>query len=63
MQEAFSFLNKLQIMDDGETRNSSNREPAMSRPEHSSSAGQSGRYTQRSNPEYQIYELQRKLEF
>jgi hypothetical protein len=38
IQEAFSFLNKLQIMEDGKTRNSSSREPSMSRPENSSSA-------------------------
>jgi len=46
IQEALSFFNKLQVMEDGETRNSLNREPSMSRPEHSSSAGQnqSGRY-------------------
>jgi hypothetical protein len=38
IQEALSFLNILQVMEDGETRNSSSREPLMSRPEHSSSA-------------------------
>jgi len=53
IQEALSFLNKLQIMEDGETRNSSSREPPMSMPEHSSSAGQikSGRYKPRYRPQ------------
>jgi len=40
IQKALSFLNKLQIMQDGETRNGSNREPSMSGPEHTSFAGQ-----------------------
>ena len=49
----FKGLNKLQIMEDGETRNSSSREPPISRPEHSSSAGQnqSGQYRPRSQPQ------------
>jgi len=40
IQEALSFLNKLQVMEDGETRISSSLEPPISRPEHSSSASQ-----------------------
>jgi hypothetical protein len=53
IQEALSFLNKLQIMEDSETRNSSRREPPMSRPDHSSSAGQNqnGHYRLRSQPQ------------
>jgi hypothetical protein len=53
IQEALSFLNKLQIMEDGETRNSSSSKPPMSRPEHSLSAGQnqSGHYKLRSQPQ------------
>jgi hypothetical protein len=50
VQEALRFLNKLRIVEDSETRNSSSREPAMSRPERSSSAGrnQNGHYRPRS---------------
>ena len=53
IQKVLSFLNKPQIMEDGETRNSSSREPPMSRPEHSSSASQnqSGHYRPRSQPQ------------
>jgi hypothetical protein len=53
IQEALSFLNKLQIMEDSETRSSSSREPPMSRPEHSSSAGQiqNGHYRPKSQPQ------------
>jgi hypothetical protein len=53
IQEALSFLNKLQKMVDSETRNSSRCEPPMSRPEYSSSAGQNqnGHYRLRSQPQ------------
>jgi len=53
IQKVLSFLNKPQIMEDGETRNSSSREPPMSWPEHSSPAGQSqsGHYRPRSQPQ------------
>jgi hypothetical protein len=45
-QEALTFLNTLQIIEHGETRNSSNREPSTSRLGDTSAAGQnqSGRY-------------------
>jgi hypothetical protein len=53
IQEALCFLNKLQIMEDSETRNSSSREQPMSRPEHSLSAGQNqnGPYRPMSQPQ------------
>jgi hypothetical protein len=53
IQEDLRFLNKLQIMEDSETRKSSSREPPMSRPEHSSSAGQNqnGHYRPRTQPQ------------
>jgi len=52
MQEDFSFLDKLQIMKDSGTGNSSNRELLLSRPKHSWSIGhsQSGRYRLGSQP-------------
>ena len=56
-QEAFNFLNKVQKMKDVQTRNSSNREPVISRPEHSSSSGIADRGP---NPERQVYTLQGK---
>jgi hypothetical protein len=53
IQEALRFLNKMQIMVDSETRNSSSHEPPMSRPENSLSAGQNqnGNYRPRSQPQ------------
>jgi hypothetical protein len=53
VQKAFSFLNKLQIMEGGEARQNSNREPPSSRPKYRSSAGhnQSGQYRPRSEPQ------------
>ena len=53
IQESLSFLNKFQLVEDGETRNSSNREPPKSRLQHSSSVGhnQRGRYRPRSQPQ------------
>jgi len=62
IQEALGFLNKLHIMEDGETRNSSSREPPMPRPEHSSSAGQSqsGRRRPRSQPQNIRYKRYRE---
>jgi hypothetical protein len=60
-QEAMSFLNKLQIMEDGDSRNSPNRQQTIPRPERSSSSGlnKNAHYRQRYQSQNVRYKLSR----